>query len=327
MIYVNFFKQLENIYFVRKKVMDLHAEWTKLNNNKKQTSAAAEEKRSNFQTEIKNLLWIGIKELVNFINSDRLRSPEAKEEDKMFIEDQIDPLQRKMHLGNNDVKYESAVERKVKRDLGPINVGAGPSKPRESSTYPDNESSEDDSNANDPECRDRMSESIHDKRKDPDFVDQQPKPGVKRTKKPATVTLEVPTNILEVTAMSNARYGIGARAHAMTTADFIQKSGGDIKNFTLSKSQANRNRKKVVSKQADETKELFRNKLQSLGKTCILHFDGKSVVDYTNGVKSTNERMAVVLSSPNLEEPQVLEVPVIQSGKGDDIVEGVMSVL
>ena len=54
--------------------------------------------------------------------------------------------------------------------------------------------------------RDRMSESIHDKEKI-----HQPKPGVKRTKNPASVTLKVPTNIPEQTAMSNARYGIGAR--------------------------------------------------------------------------------------------------------------------
>ena len=53
-------------------------------------------------------------------------------------------------------------------------------------------------------------------------------------------------------------------------------------------------------------------------RTKIIHFDGKSVEELTNNVVTKKERMAVLVSSFDLEFPQLLGVPAIATGSGVD---------
>ena len=110
------------------------------------------------------------------------------------------------------------------------------------------------------------------------------------TRKSSTVLLHVPRNILQHTALTSARTGQSSRSLTMNTAQTIVSSGGDLKDFVLSQSSANRARNKAVKTSSSEIKELLRSKLIEIGRQFVVHFDGKMLQDITNQVRSVNER-------------------------------------
>ena len=65
----------------------------------------------------------------------------------------------------------------------------------------------------------------------------------------------------------------------------------------------------------------------SAGRKFIVHFDGKLVKDITGSIRSVRERLAVLLSSPELPDPQLLGVPPIPEGTGEEIMEGILEVI
>ena len=100
-------------------------------------------------------------------------------------------------------------------------------------------------------------------------------------KKPKEVLLSVPTNILQQTALCNARGGVSARVQTMNIAEIIVKSGGNLKDFKISKSSANRYRNNEGARKAEEIKETFSERLEEIGRQFWVHFDGKLVQDLT----------------------------------------------
>ena len=69
----------------------------------------------------------------------------------------------------------------------------------------------------------------------------------------------------------------------------------------------------------------FKENLNS--KDLTLHFDGKSVKEFTDGKHLEQERIAVIVSSPSLEDPQVLGVPAAESSNGTDQMEVVTKLI
>ena len=67
-----------------------------------------------------------------------------------------------------------------------------------------------------------------------------------------------------------------------------------------------------VKKNAEDIKKTLKESLAN--KDITLHFDGKSV----RGLHLEQERIAVIVSSPTLENPQVLGIPAADSSKGAD---------
>ena len=72
-------------------------------------------------------------------------------------------------------------------------------------------------------------------------------------------------------------------------------------------------------------KEVFKDKIKD--KFVVLHFDGKSVEEITDSRKLTNERIAVVITGPELEGEQVLGVVVAPSSKGSDQERAIIALL
>ena len=64
------------------------------------------------------------------------------------------------------------------------------------------------------------------------------------------------------------------------------------------------------------SKKKIKNSLT--GRDLTLHFDGKAVTEFTDGSPLNQERIAVIVSSPSLQSPQVLGVPPAKSSKGVD---------
>ena len=293
-----------------------------MNKNKSKTSEAAIESRKVYQEDLDKLFEIGVKDLLNSIDKDRLRTNKNKEEDKKFYNDQKDPKKRKMQLGKFDGKYECKVQKKLKRDATKRNdiesePEAGPSglmyKSDKNSTAMI-QSKEQDLEVN------ISTESIDSNGNDEDFQD-------KNSSKPSKITLEVPRNIMKLTAMTYARYKNSARNQIMNLADLINKSGGNVKDFILSYSTANRCRKVEVTKRAESVKSELKEKVNEIGRKFVIHFDGKSVLEYTEGTKVVKERIAVILTSPELEHDKVLGVPAVAGGKGEEIVDGIVELL
>ena len=140
------------------------------------------------------------------------------------------------------------------------------------------------------------------------------------------ILLEVPRNIMMKTAMSHARFANSARNHTMTLADTIVQSGGKLEDFTLSKSSANRFRKKVVEEKAIDVREEFALTLAAVGSGFVVHFDGKIIEDRTDSTRSSQDRLAILLSSPSMSSEQLLGVPPVPNGTGEEVAEKVLEV-
>ena len=82
---------------------------------------------------------------------------------------------------------------------------------------------------------------------------------------------------------------------------------------------------KAVKNNAEQIKKEFKENLKN--KDLTLHFDGKSVKEFTAGRHMEQERIAVIVSSPSLEHPQVLGIPPSESSKGVDQQRVLMDVI
>ena len=180
----------------------LDEEWTKINKNKNKTHNTTKSNHEKYANKIYGLFNIATKDIEEVIGRDRLRSHGTKEEDLKFWMDQKDPKKRKMVIGKNDCLYEEKVASKIAR----VQV----------ETAKENRAKISKVNTDDPEgiCDTSIEETVTEP--DSDF-----NANIGRTKKPATVKLDVPRKILQHTAMTNARCGVSARSHTMTLAETI----------------------------------------------------------------------------------------------------------
>ena len=105
-------------------------------------------------------------------------------------------------------------------------------------------------------------------------------------------------------------------ATASTLALIVNESNGNLDDFSISTSTCRREGIKATKDDSKKIKEDFVSKLS--GRSLTLHFDGKSVREFTGGKHLQQERIAVIVSSPELEQPQVLGVPPAPSSKAED---------
>ena len=166
-----------------------------------------------------------------------------------------------------------------------------------------------------------------DQSNDPDSdADYNQNKSVVRKSKPKTITIEVPTDIVKQTSITSARLGVSARAQTMLLANVITCAGGNLDEIVLSKTSANRYRKEMVSKAALSIRDEISFLLAKIGRKFVLHFDRKLIQDITGSSRSVKERLAVLISSPEMETEQVLGVPALESGSGESIMAGIMEV-
>ena len=312
----------------RDKVIKLFNTWKRLQQNHHQTSQKSIEKRNHFKDEVAKLFDLARKDAVEEIKKDRLRSEAAKEEDIDFLWDQRSTRVQTMSV--EDKKYSEAVERKVKRDTRSVkstqeNKSNG-EKDNVSDDTDDGEEVDEKDNVNDDTNRSEVGEkdnvndnhdgeiSESDDDSDKDFVyEEGPK---KKKKKTNSIVVEIPRNIAELTAENAVRRGISATAHASIIANVVNVGGGDINELPISKCTMWRAGRKSVKDKASIIRQSFAELNDK--KTKVIHFDGKIVEELTNNVVKKNERMAVLVSSPDMEFPQLLGVPAIPTGSGAD---------
>ena len=286
------------------KVFKLLNEWKQIVKDKSKSSVAVISKREAFVKKLDTLFDIAAKNAIEVIQGDRLRSAEARQSDNDFYLDQKG--ERIGYMSSLDEVYKNTVEKKKKREEEEMKRKEALQK----SDSLDREVEVDEGDEREPSDDDSE-----------DFVG----PTARRPKKPETVPLLVPRNIVETVALNSKRFKLSDVATASNIALIVNESNGNLDDFIVSTSTVRRRGISAVKNNAEEIKNCFKSSLSS--KDLTLHFDGKSVKEFTGGQHLEQERIAIIVTSPTLEHPQVLGVPPAESSKGVDQQQVVENVL
>ena len=147
------------------------------------------------------------------------------------------------------------------------------------------------------------------------------------------ISLNVPVNIIQQTAVDAAILQLTPSQHQGIIAAFINVSGGNVEEFPISDTSARRDRKSAFRNKRQELIDNFKESVVSGKKRLIGHFDGKMMKELmdNNMVKVDREkedRMAVFVTSPDLiDKEQLLGIPALKDGTGKRQQMGVMKLL
>ena len=137
-------------------------------------------------------------------------------------------------------------------------------------------------------------------------------------KKTETVTLTLPTKkIPELLAGTSTVTKTSARNEMKVVSTIFKAAGADINDASVSVSTIKRQRKTAITSKAAEIKNSIRE-LKGIsnrddGSILVLHWDGK-IIQMMSG--NTEDRLAIVISSPNHVEGQFVASPSIPDGTG-----------
>ena len=284
---------------ISSKLKKLYEEHRAISKNKKKPLSDLI-KREEFSEKLDEMFDISIPGVEDRLEGDRLRDQEARDEDIRFLRDQKDPDSRKMCVGKaRDEKYGEAVKDKVKRD-----------------TRTDRMALETNDKNNNIEF-DKAEDDVLEEEETEDYV-----PPQEKKKKSNLVTLVVDRKRLaKETSITAKRHRIGVTAQRDMLANVINIGGGDIAEFSLSKTTVRNAGIATVREDAEKVKEDFKKVLvEDLGgKECIIiYFDGKALAQFHDKIKSVKKRISVVAASPDLPSEQVLGVPFTPSNSGKD---------
>ena len=130
-----------------------------------------------------------------------------------------------------------------------------------------------------------------------------------------TVTLQVPRKrIVQETAIIAKRFKISLSGQTAITSNIINSSGGNVDDFTISRTSVWRHGHKAISDTAEEVRNKFDNIKE--GKLLTIHLDMKAVEEITKGRKLKKERLAVIVSSALPKFVQLLGVPSVDRATG-----------
>ena len=219
------------------KLEKLFNDWRTLQKKKSSVKSKDQQNRDVFVKNLDILFDISPQDYKEKILADRTRTPEAKQEDLIFIADQRGP--RKMTMDKVDEEYAATMEKREKRMVDKLK--------REDKDRELKRRFEKNNNETEYSEEDQVYEPEVDQKEDEDFTEIIKKP------KNDKITLNVPKNILanrEVAIMAD-RLGQSDRALTGVMATFIKASGGDLEDFSLSKTTATRERNRVRKEEHD----------------------------------------------------------------------------
>ena len=104
-----------------------------------------------------------------------------------------------------------------------------------------------------------------------------------KKKKKETVTLEIPWNIVQKLAPTIARYNQSSTGVAALLSKTVTLGGGDISDLPFSRRQVEDDIKSSIQHHSSVVKDDFME--QSKNKHFVVHFDGKQIKDFTDGVQ------------------------------------------
>ena len=278
-----------------KKLEDLFNRWRLLQKSQKRMTDKEVQNRKEFTDQLDLLFDIACPSWEKEISADRLKDEEEKEEDLRFLVDQRGP--RELYLGEFSDHYAGAFTDKMTREANSEAQNVAES------------ARQDEVRSSDKKRKEMVTKDImNDNNNDEDFVLPAKKP-----RKSKTVTLEVPRKILEAPGICQMldRTKLSTRAAMGNIATFIKAGGGDLEDFSLSKSTVWTTR---IAKRVEEYEKFYSNFQPP--KHGVVGWDGK-VVKHVLGTDRKVEYLAIVLSgSPHMVEGKMLEVEEISDGTG-----------
>ena len=130
--------------------------------------------------------------------------------------------------------------------------------------------------------------------------------------------------------MTAKSHKIGITAQRDLLGNIINVGGGNIAEFSLSNKTVSKAGTIAVEESADEIKRYFKKMCREEHqgeKFIIINFDGKSLAQFHDKVKSVKKRISVIATSPYFSSDQVLAVPITASNSGKDQKEVVVKEL
>ena len=123
----------------------------------------------------------------------------------------------------------------------------------------------------------------------------------------------MPKDIVKSTPIVAKRYNISSLGQVAIIVSTINTGNGNLSKFSLSETTSRRHNKIILTDEGGKTKKTFISKAKHLSLT--LHLDTKKITDVLNQGKNV-ERLAVILCSPDLNNPQLIGVFRISDGCG-----------
>ncbi|XP_065654686.1 uncharacterized protein LOC136081307 [Hydra vulgaris] len=147
----------------------------------------------------------------------------------------------------------------------------------------------------------------------------------RKIRKSNVVPLIVPKNIGKDLAPTASRYGISSTALSATLASLINNSSGTTDDFSISKRSILRQKKLSIRKTAFNIKDNFITLAK--GKSLTVHFDSKIMLEMKELGKEKVERVAVLISSPDLSDSQLLGILIVEDGTAESLGKAIKKTL
>ena len=263
-----------------------------------------EQSRERFKDSLKGLFWAGEdpKLLESSVAHDRLRLLVDKEEDLLFIRDQM--TERKMHIGKAYKRFILAAERSSIRKSRIAVSEATPTPDANAELNASFQSTSEDST----DCSEEEFEvSAHYQK-----VEEE-------------VTVTIPPDILSKTTRTADGIGLSHHQRVALISSVVANSGGGINKITLSHTSSHRISDKIIREDAAILRANVSAKVKITGKPIIVHFDSKIIKDFTGEVDSSMDRLCVLINHEG--ETHLLGVPGLIHGTGESQFEAIKDLL
>ena len=116
----------------------------------------------------------------------------------------------------------------------------------------------------------------------------------------------IPVDMLRRLSTLFLKHKVSEEGADEITAGFYRECDCDMEDVILSKSTSHRSRVEESSKIQEKAMQDLRAKVEENNVKLTLHFDTKLMKQRMGGVRSQLERLALVVSAPELERPQLL---------------------
>ena len=114
--------------------------------------------------------------------------------------------------------------------------------------------------------------------------------------------------------MTAKRHKIGSRAQSDILTNVLVAGGVNVDSVPCSRSSVRRAGIEAVLETAEDIKKKFKENID--GTNLMIYIDGKSIPEFSDGIKMSKKRVAVIARSHKMEKEQVLAVPETRSNSG-----------
>ena len=114
--------------------------------------------------------------------------------------------------------------------------------------------------------------------------------------------------------MTAKRYKLGTRAQSDILTNVLVAGGASLDAVPCSRSSVRRAGIEAVKETTENIKKNFKENID--GTKLMIYIDGKSIPEFSDGMKIAKKRVAVIAKSHKMEKEQLLAIPETKSNSG-----------